>query len=76
YNISVPIYDHYFTVDHSVNISADSGKTYIENQPVTEAEFLADIKAKTNDGTAITSDFATVVDLSKPGKYVVTLNAE
>ncbi|EJH9704922.1 class 1 internalin InlK [Listeria monocytogenes] len=76
YNISVPIYDHYFTVDHSVNISADSGKTYIENQPVTEAEFLADIHAKTDDGSTVTSDFADKVDFKTPGTYTVTLQSE
>ncbi|EAE8215807.1 class 1 internalin InlK [Listeria monocytogenes] len=76
YNISVPIYDHYFTVDHSVNISADSGKTYIENQPVTEAEFLADIHAKTDDGSTVTSDFADKVDFMTPGTYTVTLQSE
>ncbi|WP_141009132.1 LapB repeat-containing protein, partial [Listeria monocytogenes] len=41
-----------------------------------EADFLADIKAVTNDGTAITTDFATAVDLTKAGEYTVTLNAE
>ncbi|OFG14177.1 class 1 internalin InlK [Listeria monocytogenes] len=76
YTISMPIYDHYFTVDHSVNISADSGKTYIENQPVTEAEFLADIHAKTDDGSTVTSDFAEKVDFKTPGTYTVTLQSE
>ncbi|EDH0917136.1 class 1 internalin InlK [Listeria monocytogenes] len=76
YTISMPIYDHYFTVDHSLNISADSGKTYIENQPVTEAEFLADIHAKTDDGSTVTSDFADKVDFKTPGTYTVTLQSE
>ncbi|EAE2081950.1 class 1 internalin InlK [Listeria monocytogenes] len=76
YTISMPIYDHYFTVDHSLNISADSEKTYIENQPVTEAEFLADIHAKTDDGSTVTSDFAEKVDFKTPGTYTVTLQSE
>ncbi|ECX6917675.1 class 1 internalin InlK [Listeria monocytogenes] len=76
YTISMPIYDHYFTVDHSLNISADSEKTYIENQPVTEAEFLADIHAKTDDGSTVTSDFADKVDFNTPGTYTVTLQSE
>lgn len=76
YTISGPVYDHYFTVDHSLNIEADSSDEYIENQTVTEAEFLADIHAKTDDGSAITSDFADKVDFKTPGTYTVTLQAE
>ncbi|EAE8347900.1 class 1 internalin InlK [Listeria monocytogenes] len=76
YTISGPIYDHYFTVDHSLNITADSEKTYIENQPVTETEFLADINAKTDDESAVTSDFADKVDFNTPGTYTVTLQSE
>ncbi|EAC7032078.1 class 1 internalin InlK [Listeria monocytogenes] len=76
YTISMPIYDHYFTVDHSLNITADSEKTYIENQPVTEATFLADIHAKTDDGSTVTSDFADKVDFNTPGTYTVTLQSE
>ncbi|EAG1546678.1 class 1 internalin InlK [Listeria monocytogenes] len=76
YTISMPIYDHYFTVDHSLNISADSEKTYIEDQPVTEAKFLEDIHAKTDDGSNVTSDFADKVDFKTPGTYTVTLQSE
>ncbi|MCV43182.1 class 1 internalin InlK [Listeria monocytogenes] len=76
YTISEPIYDHYFNVDHSLNISADSEKTYIENQPVTEATFLADIHAKTDDGSTVTSDFTDKVDFNTPGTYTVTLQSE
>ncbi|ECP4563979.1 class 1 internalin InlK [Listeria monocytogenes] len=76
YTISMPIYDHYFTVDHSLNISADSEKTYIEDQPVTEAKFLEDINAKTDDGSTVTSDFADKVDFKTPGTYTVTLQSE
>ncbi|EHV9415328.1 class 1 internalin InlK [Listeria monocytogenes] len=76
YTISMPIYDHYFTVDHSLNISADSEKTYIEDQPVTEAKFLEDIHAKTDDGSTVTSDFADKVDFKTPGTYTVTLQSE
>ncbi|EDK4069704.1 internalin, partial [Listeria monocytogenes] len=76
YTISAPTYDHYFTVDHSLNITADSEKTYIENQPVTEAEFLADVHAKTDDESTVTSDFADKVDFKTPGTYTVTLQSE
>ncbi|EIL7051972.1 class 1 internalin InlK [Listeria monocytogenes] len=76
YTISMPIYDHYFTVDHSLNITADSEATYIEDQPVTEATFLADINAKTDDGSTVTSDFADKVDFKTPGTYTVTLQSE
>ncbi|EQC0614832.1 LapB repeat-containing protein, partial [Listeria monocytogenes] len=76
YTISMPIYDHYFTVDHSLNITADSEKTYIENQLVTEATFLSDIHAKTDDGSTVTSDFADKVDFNTPGTYTVTLQSE
>ncbi|EAD0423132.1 class 1 internalin InlK, partial [Listeria monocytogenes] len=76
YTISMPIYDHYFTVDHSLNIIADSEETYIEDQPVTEATFLADINAKTDDGSTVTSDFADKVDFNTPGTYTVTLQSE
>ncbi|EAG3567198.1 class 1 internalin InlK [Listeria monocytogenes] len=76
YTISAPTYDHYFTVDHSLNITADSEKTYIENQPVTEAEFLADVHAKTDDDSTVTSDFVDKVDFKTPGTYTVTLQSE
>lgn len=76
YTISGPVYDHYFTVDHSLTITADSEKTYVENKAVTEAAFLADIHAQSDDGSAVTSDFADKVDFTTPGTYTVTLQSE
>ncbi|EPD8844232.1 LapB repeat-containing protein [Listeria monocytogenes] len=57
-------------------ITAEEEVSYDRNTTKSEAVFLADIKAATNDGTAITTDFATAVDLTKAGEYTVTLNAE
>ncbi|MDT0092025.1 LapB repeat-containing protein [Listeria marthii] len=56
-------------------ISANPEISYAKNSSVTEAEFLSDISASTTDGSSITSDFATAVDLSSAGDYQVTLNA-
>ncbi|EAD5401976.1 LPXTG cell wall anchor domain-containing protein [Listeria monocytogenes] len=64
------------TVIEKTVITADAEVSYDMNATKSEADFLADIKAATNDGTAITTDFATAVDLTKAGEYTVTLNAE
>ncbi|ECH6823659.1 LapB repeat-containing protein [Listeria monocytogenes] len=64
------------TIIEKTVITAEAEVTYDMNATKSEADFLADIKAVTNDGTAITTDFATVVDLTKAGEYTVTLNAE
>ncbi|MBC1877999.1 LapB repeat-containing protein [Listeria seeligeri] len=56
-------------------ITADSEISYMKNSTVSSSEFLSDIHATTNDGSPITSDFFTVVDLSTPGDYTVTLQA-
>nr|WP_311773482.1 LapB repeat-containing protein [Listeria cossartiae] len=64
------------TIIEKTAITADPEVTYELDTVKTEAEFLADIKAVTNDETAITSDFATVVDFAKAGEYTVTLKAE
>ncbi|EAF1439120.1 LPXTG cell wall anchor domain-containing protein [Listeria monocytogenes] len=64
-----------FSVDHSVNITAEDNISYIQGDAVTPEKFLTDIKADANGGT-ITSDLAEKVDFSKPGTYTVTLNAE
>ncbi|WP_099221948.1 LapB repeat-containing protein [Listeria costaricensis] len=56
-------------------ITAETSITYERGSQKTEAGFLQDIQAKTDDGSPVTSDFATV-DLSKTGVYQVTLNAE
>ncbi|EAD1186756.1 LPXTG cell wall anchor domain-containing protein [Listeria monocytogenes] len=63
-----------FSVDHSVNITAEDNISYIQGDTVTPEKFLTDIKADANGGT-ITSDFAEKVDFTKPGTYTVTLNA-
>ncbi|EGC1347740.1 LapB repeat-containing protein [Listeria monocytogenes] len=64
------------TVIEKTVITAEAEVSYDMNATKSEADFLADIKAATNDGTAITTDFATAVDLTKAGEYTVTLNAE
>lgn len=75
YSASSGTYDQYFAIDHFINITADEAITYAENQAVTEAQFLEDIHAETDDGSFVTSNFDDVVDTSKPGTYEVTLNA-
>ncbi|EIL7051974.1 LapB repeat-containing protein [Listeria monocytogenes] len=64
------------TITKKTIITAKSEVSYDKNSTKSEAAFLADIKAATNDGTSITTDFATAVDLTKVGEYTVTLNAE
>ncbi|WP_253725349.1 LapB repeat-containing protein, partial [Listeria monocytogenes] len=64
------------TIIEKTVITAEAEVSYDMNATKSEADFLADIKAVTNDGTAITTDFATAVDLTKAGEYTVTLNAE
>ncbi|EAD2138859.1 LPXTG cell wall anchor domain-containing protein [Listeria monocytogenes] len=64
------------TIIEKTVITAESEISYDMNATKSEADFLADIKAATNDGTAVTTDFATAVDLTKAGEYTVTLNAE
>ncbi|EAC3171823.1 LPXTG cell wall anchor domain-containing protein [Listeria monocytogenes] len=64
------------TIIEKTVITAELEVSYDMNATKSEADFLADIKAATNDGTAITTDFATAVDLTKAGEYTVTLNAE
>lgn len=76
YSISSGTYDQYFSVDHSVVITADPEITYDVDSTVDEAQFLTDIHAVTNDGSPITSDFLSQVNFSVPGSYTVTLNAE
>ncbi|MBC2318124.1 LPXTG cell wall anchor domain-containing protein [Listeria booriae] len=76
YKISAPMYKHSFAIEHSLKITADDAIKYIQNEPLTENQFLKDIGAMTDDGTAVSSDFADVVDFGMPGVYVVTLNAE
>ncbi|MBC1865867.1 LapB repeat-containing protein [Listeria seeligeri] len=56
-------------------ISADNKVSYPENSTIDSQQFLTDISATTDDGSPITSDFATVVDFSTAGDYTVTLNS-
>ncbi|EPS7094146.1 LapB repeat-containing protein [Listeria monocytogenes] len=56
-------------------ISAKTDITYDKFSKKTEAAFLDDIDADTNDGSIITSNFATAVNLDKAGDYTVTLNS-
>ncbi|MBC1734202.1 LapB repeat-containing protein [Listeria seeligeri] len=76
YSISGGTYDHYFDIDHSLTITNDAAISYTEGNTITETQFLTDINAETDDGTPVTSDFDSVVDLNTPGVYTVTLNAE
>ncbi|EAC8103702.1 LPXTG cell wall anchor domain-containing protein [Listeria monocytogenes] len=76
YAISGATYQHYFTIEDSVEITSDKEITYIANDPKSEVEFLADIHATTDDGSKITTDFTEKVDRNKPGEYDVTLHAE
>ncbi|EAD0693183.1 LPXTG cell wall anchor domain-containing protein [Listeria monocytogenes] len=57
-------------------ITADQKITYEMNTTKSAVDFFKDIQAKTNDGTEVTSNFQEVVDFSKSGEYVVTLNAK
>ncbi|MBC1581468.1 LapB repeat-containing protein, partial [Listeria seeligeri] len=56
-------------------ITADNTISYPKNSTVDSQQFLTDINATTDDGSVITSDFATVVDFATPGDYTVTLNS-
>ena len=57
-------------------IACDKEVTYKVNGTKSEADFLKDIHGATSDGSAITTDFSSVVDFNKIGDYMVTLNAE
>ncbi|MBA3927841.1 LapB repeat-containing protein [Listeria rustica] len=56
-------------------IAADTNHTYNQGETVSPSQFLTDIEATTDDGSAVTSDFATVVDLNVAGDYTVTLQS-
>ncbi|EHF2868936.1 LapB repeat-containing protein [Listeria monocytogenes] len=75
YAISGATYQHYFTIEDSVEITSDKEITYIATDSKSEAEFLTDIHATTDDGSKITTDFTEKVDMNKPGEYDVTLQA-
>ncbi|TLG72954.1 LapB repeat-containing protein [Culicoidibacter larvae] len=76
YSLTGGTYLQIFNVDHSLAITADPEITYSVDAAKSEAEFLSDVHATTNDGSPITSDFATAVNLNVPGRYIVTLNAQ
>ncbi|EFR97913.1 internalin-I, partial [Listeria ivanovii FSL F6-596] len=48
---------------------------YTTDDSKTPEQFLKDISATTNDGSPVTSDFDSVVNLNKAGTYEVTLRA-
>ncbi|HHT5771671.1 TPA: LapB repeat-containing protein, partial [Listeria monocytogenes] len=56
-------------------ITADTEISYAKASQITESKFLADIHATTNDGSTITSNFATAVNWEQAGDYEVTLNS-
>ncbi|MBC1719691.1 LapB repeat-containing protein [Listeria seeligeri] len=56
-------------------ISSKNEYTYDKFSEVTEAQFLDDIDANTDDGSIVTSNFGTAVNLDKAGDYTVTLNS-
>ncbi|MBC1583337.1 LapB repeat-containing protein [Listeria seeligeri] len=56
-------------------ITADNTISYPKNSTIDSQQFYTDVNATTDDGSAITSDFDTIVDFSAPGDYTVTLNS-
>lgn len=64
-----------YTGKETVSISSDDEISYKEGTTKTEEAFLTDIHASVTPATeTITSNFADVVDLQTPGKYVVKLS--
>ncbi|MBC1831107.1 LapB repeat-containing protein [Listeria seeligeri] len=76
YTVSSGTYDQYFDISHTLDLTANESIGYNQYTPTTEEQFLKDINAKTDDGTAVQSNFDQVVDFDTPGEYIVTLNAE
>ncbi|MBC2286054.1 LapB repeat-containing protein [Listeria sp. FSL L7-0072] len=56
-------------------ITANKSISYVKDTTKTAQQFLKDISAKTSDNSPVTSDFDSVVDLTKVGTYKITLNA-
>ncbi|HAK1618247.1 TPA: LapB repeat-containing protein, partial [Listeria monocytogenes] len=56
-------------------ITANTEISYMVFAEVTEADFLKNIQASTNDGSIITSDFGTGVKWNEAGDYTVTLKS-
>ncbi|WP_239257299.1 LapB repeat-containing protein [Listeria ilorinensis] len=57
-------------------ITADPTITYEKDTTKSAAEFLSDDHASVTENAVLVSNFDDVVDLSTPGDYTVTLNAE
>lgn len=75
YVVSSGTYDQYFDISHTLDLTADETIGYNQYAVTTNDQFLQDINAKTDDGTAVQSNFDQVVDFNIPGEYIVTLNA-
>ncbi|WP_162921803.1 leucine-rich repeat domain-containing protein, partial [Listeria costaricensis] len=60
----------------TVNLACDDEITYVQGTAKTADDFLTDIHATTNEGWTLASDFATVVNMSQPGDYSVTVTAK
>lgn len=56
-------------------ITADEVIVYEKGITKSGADFLTDVHATTNDGSVITSNFVSAVDLDTPGDYNVTLTS-
>ncbi|PDC84996.1 LapB repeat-containing protein, partial [Listeria monocytogenes] len=56
--------------------SSATSITYERGEKKQETGFFLDLAIKTDDGTPVTSDFDTAVNLDTAGSYTVTLNAE
>ncbi|EHT4840788.1 lmo0514 family class 1 internalin [Listeria monocytogenes] len=76
YTISSGTYDQYFDISHTLDLTADESFDYNQYDTTSEEQFLKDVHAETDDGTAVKSNFDQVVKLDVPGEYTVTLNAE
>ena len=72
----VTVIVHVIAAKKAPVITCDKEASYKVNCTKSEADFLKDIHGATSDGSAITTDFSSVVDFNKTGDYVVTLNAE
>ncbi len=64
-----------YQVGQPISLTADDEITYNQMDPVSEAQFLQDIHAQTEEGNQLSSDFETAVDFSTPGDYEVTITA-
>ncbi|MBC8931770.1 LapB repeat-containing protein, partial [Escherichia coli] len=56
--------------------SSATSITYERGEKKQETGFFLDLAIKTDDGTPVTSDFDTAVNLDTAGTYTVTLNSE